>query len=104
MDTPQEFTNKIMGQLHDMTAPQPIHKETVMKDLDKYLFEMSKRVEEITENLFDLTNQIQSWAYELEAVQHELGSYDPDLDEPDLNGKEEFERAIEGGDTDRTSP
>ena len=54
--------------------------------------------------MFDLNNQMQSWAYELKGIHHELGSFDADLDEPDLNGKEEFDRAVEGGDVDGTLP
>jgi hypothetical protein len=73
-------------------------------DVDKYLWDVSKRLEEVADHLFDLNNQIQSWTYELKSIQHELGSYDPDLDEPDLHGKEEFDRAVEGGDTDGTLP
>jgi len=72
--------------------------------MEEYLWELSKRVKEIADKMFDLNNQMSSWAYELKGIQHELGSYDVDLDEPDLNGKEEFDRAVEGGDTDPTLP
>jgi regulator of replication initiation timing len=75
-----------------------------MEDLDKYLFEMSQRIHEIVSNVQDLTEQIDSWMREADCIQHELASYDPDLDEPDLNGKEEFDHAVEHGDTDRTLP
>ncbi len=73
-------------------------------DVDKYLFEMSQRLYEIVNNVQDLTEQIDSWMREAECIQHELACYDPDLDEPDLHGKEEFDRAVEGGDTDGTLP
>jgi len=72
--------------------------------MEEYLWELSKRVKEIADKMFDLNNQMSSWAYELKGIQHELGSYDVDHDEPDLNGKEEFDRAVEGGDTDPTLP
>ena len=76
----------------------------MMDAYEEYLWELSKRVEEIADKMLDLNNQMQSWAYELKGIQHELGSYDADLDEPDLNGKEEFDRAVEGGDVDGTLP
>ena len=103
-DTPQEFTNKIMGQLHDMTAPQPINKETVMTKCEEMFYKKSNEVKIIMDKLYDLTLQIQYNLSDLETLKYELGSYDADLDEPDLNGKEEFDLAVEHGDTDRTLP
>ena len=75
-----------------------------MGDMEEYFWELSLRVKEVADKIFDLNNQMQSWAYELKGIQHELGSFDADLDEPDLNGKEEFDRAVEGGDVDGTLP
>ena len=71
---------------------------------DEYLFKMSQRIEEIVRNVQDLTVQIDFQMTELNCVRHELAGYDPDLDEPDLHGKEEFDLAVEGGDTDPTLP
>jgi hypothetical protein len=73
-------------------------------DTDKFLFEMSQRLDEVIISVQDLNEQIDFWMKEAECIKHELASYDPDLDEPDLNGKEEFDRAVEGGDTDGTLP
>ena len=103
-DTPQEFTNEIMGQLHDMNALQPIHKETVMTKCEEMFYKKSNEVQIIMDKLYDLTNQMQFYLSDLEALKHEFGSFDADLDEPDLNGKEEFDHAVEHGDTDRTLP
>jgi hypothetical protein len=92
-----------------------------MKDQDKYdkyleeeincfVFVMSQRLNEVISSVQDLTEQINFWMREAECIKHELASYDLDLgddldlDEPDLNGKEEFYRAVEGGDTDGTLP
>ena len=75
-----------------------------MGDMEEYFWELSLRVKEVADKMFDLNNQMQSWAYELKGIQHELGSFDAALDEPDLNGKEEFDRAVEGGDVDGTLP
>ena len=86
-----------------------------MKDQDKYdkyleeeincfVFVMSQRLNEVISSVQDLTEQINFWMREAECIKHELASYDLDLDEPDLNGKEEFDRAVEGGDTDGTLP
>ncbi len=75
-----------------------------MKDLDTYLFEMSQRIEDIVRNIQDLTVEIDFQMTELKCIKHEIASFDPDLDEPGLNGKEEFYRAVEGGDTDGTLP
>lgn len=87
-----------------------------MKDLDKslatavneeincFVFEMSQRLDEVIISVQDLTEQINFWMREAECIKHELASYDLDLDEPDLNGKEEFDRAVEGGDTHPTLP
>ena len=75
-----------------------------MGDMEEYFWELSLRVKEVADKMFDLNNQMQSWAYELKGIQHELGSFDADLDEPDLNGKDEFDRAVEGGDVDGTLP
>ena len=75
-----------------------------MGDMEEYFWELSLRVKEVADKMFDLNNQMQSWAYELKGIQHELGSFDAELDEPDLNGKEEFDRAGEGGDVDGTLP
>ena len=83
-----------------------------MKDLDKalneevncFVFEMSQRLDEVIISVQDLTEQINFWMREAECIKHELASYDLDLGEPDLNGKEEFDRAVEGGDTDGTLP
>ena len=75
-----------------------------MGDMEEYFWELSLRVKEVADKMFDLNNQMQSWAYELKGIQHELGSFDADLYEPDLNGKEEFDRAVEGGDVDGTLP
>jgi hypothetical protein len=73
-------------------------------DIDQYLFDMSQRIHEIVGNVQDLTVQIDFQLTELKCIQHEIASYDSDLDEPDLNGKEEFYRAVEGGDTHSTLP
>ena len=73
-------------------------------DIDQYLFDMSQRIHEIVGNVQDLTVQIDFQLPALKCIQHEIASYDPDLDEPDLNGKEEFYRAVEGGDTHSTLP
>jgi regulator of replication initiation timing len=71
---------------------------------DKYLFEMSQRIHEVVSNVQDLTEQIDYWMKEADCIRHELAGYDPDLDEPDLHGKEEVDRAVEGGDVDGTLP
>ena len=73
-------------------------------DVATYLFEMSQRIEEIVRNVQDLTVEIDFQMTELKCIKHEIAYFDPDLDEPDLNGKEEFYRAVEGGDTDGTLP
>ena len=81
-----------------------LNRSIEMKDVDKYLFEMSQRMDEVVRNVQDLAAQIDSWMREGKCIQHELASYDPDLDEPDLHGKEEFDLAVEHGDTDQTLP
>ena len=73
-------------------------------DIDQYLFDMSQRIHEIVGNVQDLTVQIDFQMTELNCVRHELAGYDPDLDEPDLHGKEEFDLAVEHGDTHPTLP
>jgi len=103
-DTPQEFTNKIMGQLHDMNAPQPIHKETVMTKCEEMFYKKSNEVQIIMDKLYDLTNQMQFYLSDLQGLKHEFGSYDADLEMTDLNDKEELSHSIERDDNDQTLP
>ena len=113
-----------------------------MTKCEEMFYKKSNEVQIIMDKLYDLTNQMQFYLSDLEALKHEFGSYDSDidddlideqretanertkqvanapcpdadspvymldadLDEPDLNGKEEFDHAVEHGDTDRTLP
>jgi|TARA_Y100000310_G_scaffold133435_1_gene132456 hypothetical protein len=76
----------------------------IMTKCEEMFYKKSKEVKIIMDKLYDLTIQMQYNLSDLEALKHELGSYDADLDEPDLHGKEEFDRAVEGGDVDGTLP
>ena len=73
-----------------------------MTKCEEMFYNKSQEVQFLIDKIYDLTNQIQFYLSDLQGLKHELGSYDADLDEPDLNGKEEFDLAVEHGDTDRT--
>ena len=113
-----------------------------MTKCEEMFYNKSQEVQFLIDKLYDLTNLIQFYLSDLQALKHEFGSYDSDidddlideqretanertkqvanapcpdadspvymldadLDEPDLNGKEEFDHAVEHGDTDRTLP
>ena len=75
-----------------------------MTKCEEKFYNKSNEVQILIDKIYDLTNQIQFYLSDLQGLKHELGSYDADLDEPDLHGKEEFDRAVEGGDVDGTLP
>ena len=75
-----------------------------MTKCEEMFYKKSNEVKIIMDKLYDLTIQMQYNLNDLEPWKHEFGSYDADIDEQDLNGKEEFARAVEHGDTDRTLP
>jgi len=75
-----------------------------MTKCEEMFYNKSQEVQFLIDKLYDLTNQFQFYLSDLQGLKHELGSFDADLDEPDLNGKEEFAHAIEHGDTDGTLP
>ena len=75
-----------------------------MTKCEEMFYNKSQEVQFLIDKLYDLTNLIQFYLSDLQALKHEFGSFDADLDEPDLNGKEEFDLAVEHGDTDRTLP
>ena len=75
-----------------------------MTKCEEMFYKKSNEVQVLIDKIYDLTNLMQFYLSDLEALKHEFGSFDADLDEPDLNGKEEFDHAVEYGDTDRTLP
>ena len=75
-----------------------------MTKCEEMFYKKSNEVQVLIDKIYDLTNLMQFYLSDLEALKHEFGSFDADLDEPDLNGKEEFDHAVEHGDTDRTLP
>ena len=75
-----------------------------MTKCEEMFYKKSNEVQIIMDKLYDLTNQMQFYLSDLEGVKHELGGFAADLDEPDLHGKEEFDLAVEDGDTHPTLP
>ena len=75
-----------------------------MTKCEEMFYKKSNEVQFLIDKLYDLTNQFQFYLSDLQGLKHEFGSFDADLDEPDLNGKEEFAHAVEHGDTDQTLP
>ena len=75
-----------------------------MTKCEEMFYNKSQEVQFLIDKLYDLTNLIQFYLSDLQALKHEFGSFDADLDEPDLNGKEEFDHAVEDGDTHPTLP
>ena len=75
-----------------------------MTKCEEKFYNKSHEVQLLIDKIYDLTNLMQFYLSDLAGLKHELGSYDADLDEPDLNGKEEFAHAVEYGDTDQTLP